>query len=329
MERVYENLKVQKWVVCIALFLFVVKLIAWYLTNSVAVLTDALESTANVISGFIGLYSLHLSAQPRDNNHPYGHGKVEFLSAAVEGTLITIAGVIIIFEAINNLNHPHAIGRLDYGMLLIGFSALVNFFLGAVAIKKGKANQSLALIASGKHLQSDTYSTIGILIGLVLIRFTQALWIDSAVAIIFAIFIIYTGVMIIRESISGIMDEADEALLNELVEYLYKNKNENWVDLHNLRVIKYGSVLHLDCHLTVPWYLNVHEAHNEVEALDKLIKEKYGNSVELFVHTDGCLEFSCKICSKRDCDERKNAFVSRVHWNVANISTNQKHRLKE
>ncbi|MBX7240246.1 MAG: cation diffusion facilitator family transporter [Bacteroidia bacterium] len=329
MERVYENLKVQKWVVFIALFLFIVKLIAWYLTQSVAVLTDALESTANVISGFIGLYSLYLSALPRDNNHPYGHGKVEFLSAAVEGTLITIAGIIIIIEAISNLNHPHSIGQLDYGMILIGFSALVNYFLGAVAIKRGTKNNSLALVASGKHLQSDTYSTIGILIGLFLIKITHQLWIDSVVAIIFAIFIIYTGVMIIRESISGIMDEADEALLNELVEYLYKNKNENWVDMHNLRVIKYGSILHLDCHLTVPWYLNVHEAHKEVEILDKLVKDKYGSSVELFVHTDGCLDFSCKICPKIHCKERSNEFVKVVHWDIANISTNEKHKLKE
>ena len=329
MEKARENLSVQRWIVSVAVLLFAVKVVAWYLTDSVAILTDALESTVNVISGFIGLYSLYLSAQPRDENHPYGHGKVEFLSAGVEGTLILLAGLIIIYEVVYNLNHPHVLQSLNYGMILVGFSAVVNFVFGTIAVRRGRKNDSLALVASGKHLISDTYSTIGILVGLLLIELTDALWIDSAVAVIFAFIIIYTGVKIIRESVSGIMDEADSVLLNSLVAYLYENRRTNWIDLHNLRVIKYGSVLHLDCHLTVPWFLNVREAHEEVEALELLIKEKYGTSVELFVHTDGCLDFSCKICTKPDCTKRKHPFVAQVHWNVSNISTNRKHRLEK
>jgi cation diffusion facilitator family transporter len=153
---------------------------------------------------------------------------------------------------------------------------------------KGKKNNSLALVASGRHLQSDSYSTLGIIAGLVLIYFTGYKWIDPIVAIIFGLLIIYTGYKILRPSIAGIMDEADKKLLDELAVMLNKNRRENWVDLHNLRVIKYGSILHIDCHLTVPWYLNVHEAHREVDALSALVKQHYGESVELFVHSDGC-----------------------------------------
>ena len=157
MESSKENYNFQKLVAVVGVSLFVIKIIAWYLTNSVAILTDALESVINVIAGFIGLYSLYLSAQPRDANHPYGHGKVEFVSAAIEGTLITTAGFVIIYQAIINLRNPREIGQLDYGIALVAITALVNFGVGFFAIKKGSKNNSLALIASGKHLQSDTY----------------------------------------------------------------------------------------------------------------------------------------------------------------------------
>lgn len=326
-ETAQQNLNVQKMVTAVGIILFIIKVIAWYITDSVAILTDALESTINVISGFIGLYSLYISAQPKDYNHPYGHGKAEFISSGIEGTLITVAGFVIIYEAINNLKNPHEISKLDYGIILVTITAVINYIVGAVAIKKGNRNNSLALIASGKHLQSDTYSTIGIIAGLILISLTHLAWLDSVVALLFAIIIIITGYKIIRTSIAGIMDEADADLLSKVVEKLNENRKVNWVDLHNLRIIKYGGILHLDCHLTVPWYLNVHQAHDEIDALSKVVKDNFGDSVELFVHTDGCLNFSCKICSKEDCDVRQHSFEKKINWTIENISKNIKHRI--
>ena len=325
MENQQQNFAFQKIITVTAILLFIVKIFAWYITGSVAVLTDALESTINIVSGFVGLYSLYLSARPKDYNHPYGHGKVEFISAGIEGMLIIFAGFLIIYEAIVNLKHPHTINRIDFGIGLVTLSGLINFIVGYISVKKGKKNNSFPLIAGGKHLQSDTYSTIGIIMGLVLIAVTGYVWIDSAVALLFALIIIFTGVKILRTSLAGIMDEADEELLKEVVGYLNNHRKENWIDLHNLRIIKYGSILHLDCHLTVPWFLNVHEAHKEVDELSNLIKSKYGNSVELFVHNDGCLDFSCKVCLKKDCTVRQNAFVKKIEWNVENISQNKKH----
>ena len=327
MESSKENYNFQKIVAVVGVSLFVIKIIAWYLTNSVAILTDALESVINVVAGFIGLYSLYLSAQPRDANHPYGHGKVEFVSAAIEGTLITTAGFVIIYEAIINLQNPHEIGQLDYGIALVTITALVNYGVGFFAIKKGNKNNSLALIASGKHLQSDTYSTIGIVIGLILILLTKLAWLDSVVALIFAFIIIFTGYKIVRGSIAGIMDEADEDLLKKVVAQIEAARRPNWIDLHNLRIIKYGSTLHLDCHLTVPWYMNVREAHREVDNLDKLIKENFGESVEMFVHTDACVEYSCKICTKTDCDVRQSDFVKKLDWTQVDIADNNKHQI--
>lgn len=322
-----QNYNFQKIVAITGIVLFLIKLAAWYITNSVAILTDALESTINVISGFIGLYSLYLSSLPKDQNHPYGHGKAEFVSAAIEGALISVAGIVIIYEAINNLKHPHPIAQLDYGIILVGLTALINYLIGFFAIKKGKANNSLALIASGKHLQSDTYSTLGIIAGLILLSATRIIWLDSVVALLFAVIIMVTGYKIIRNSIAGIMDEADDELLKKVVDLLQKSRRENWVDLHNLRIIKYGSTIHLDCHITVPWYLNVHEAHIEVNSLEQLVKSHFGSSVELFVHTDGCLDFSCKICTKTNCPVRKREFIKKINWTVENISSNTKHSI--
>ncbi len=317
----------QKWVAGISVLLLGIKFAAYYLTHSVAILTDALESIVNVTAGFIGLYSLYVSAKPRDSDHPYGHGKAEFLSAAVEGTLILTAGVLIIYKAISNLITPHAVSRLDYGMLLILSSGLINLGLGYFSYRQGRRNNSLALEASGKHLMSDSYSTFGLIAGLLLLYFTKEAWIDSAVAILFGIIIIYTGYRILRNSIAGIMDEADQHLLQKLVVLLNRKRPANWIDLHNLRIIKYGSVLHLDCHLTIPWYLNVHEAHEEMEMLSKEVRDEFGESVELFVHTDGCLPFSCKICTKRECSERKHNFEKQIEWTMENILANKKHQL--
>lgn len=327
MENSRENYQFQKIVAAVGVFLFAIKFVAWYVTDSVAILTDALESTINVTAGFVGLYSLYLAAQPRDANHPYGHGKVEFVSAAIEGTLITVAGFLIIYEAVNNLRHPHQIGSLDFGIILVAVTAAVNYGVGFLAVRKGSRNGSLALIASGKHLQSDTYSTIGIIIGLLLILITGQVWLDSVVALIFGVIIIVTGYKILRGSIAGIMDEADEELLERMVATLEASRRDNWVDLHNLRIIKYGSTLHVDCHLTVPWFLTVQEAHEEVEAVEELIDSNFGESIEMFVHTDPCAAFSCQLCAKSDCKERQSKFVRRLEWTAIDIAEDAKHSL--
>lgn len=319
------NIRLQRWIAIVSSILLAVKFIAYYLTNSVAILTDALESIVNVVAGFIGLYSLHIAAKPRDKDHPYGHGKAEFVSAAVEGTLVLSAGILIIYSAVEKLLFPEPVQQLDFGMILVGATALINWVMGFLAKRQGEKTGSLALESSGKHLQTDTYSTIAILGGLSLIIITGYTWIDSVVAAIFGVIIIYTGYRIIRRSLAGIMDEADMELLQEMVSILEKNKQENWIDLHNLRVIKYGNVLHVDCHMTVPWYLNVHQAHEEIDSLARLIRNRFGESLELFVHNDGCLYFQCHICEKRDCPVRQHDFQHRLEWTLDNALQNQKH----
>lgn len=321
-----QNFRFQLLIVGVGILLFVVKFIAYFLTQSVAILTDALESTINVFSGMFALYSLYLSALPRDKNHPYGHGKIEFISASIEGILIGIAGLSILYKVYESFAHPTELSSVAYGTYLIAFTALINYAMGYLAIKKGKQQHSPTLVATGKHLQTDTYSTLGIIIGLVLISMTNILWIDSVTALIFGLLILYTSYSILRESVSGIMDETDQQLLQTIAILLQNNRRKHWIDVHNLRIIKYGATLHIDCHMTIPWYYNTEEGHREIEVFEDIVKDYFGDRVEMFVHLDACREFSCSLCNLNDCPMRKHSFVKEIEWNAENICENNKHK---
>jgi cation diffusion facilitator family transporter len=281
----------------------------------------------NVLAGAIGLYSLYVASKPKDKEHPYGHGKAEFISAAFEGSLIIAAGLIIFYESINAFFKPSALHSLDNGLWVLLVTAFLNLFAGLIAKKMGTKNKSLALISSGQHLILDSFTTFAVSIGIGIVLLTNITGIDAVLAILMSFWIIYNGYKIIRASLAGIMDEADIALLEEVIAELNKNRNVQWVDLHNLRVIKYGSLMHIDCHLTVPWFLNVNEAHQVVEEFTNLIKDKFGASIEFFVHTDGCMSYSCPICLAKNCTQRKAPFEQKLNWTIENVLSDLKHQL--
>ena len=319
--------RVQRYIAILSVVLFLAKMLAWYLTHSVTVLTDALESTVNVIAGFLGLFSIILANTPRDTNHPYGHGKAEFLSSAVEGTLILISGVVIIYEAILHLLVPHQLEKLNVGLLIVAISGGINFLAGKYAENKGRKSNSMILVSAGKHLQTDAYSTIAIIIGLTLVLLTKNhwMWLDSIVALCFSVIIMITGYKVLRRSISGIMDETDTVLLKQVIDVLQGSRLPQWIDLHNLRVIQYGSMMHIDAHMTLPWYYRVVDADKEIHALETLIKSKFSNQVELFIHIDGCMPYQCKLCAMPACAERKHAYRQQLVWNTSNVWTDAKH----
>ncbi|WP_276134138.1 cation diffusion facilitator family transporter [Polluticoccus soli] len=319
------TIRLQRYIAILSVVLFLAKLLAWYLTNSVTILTDALESTVNVIAGFIGLYSVTLAAKPRDMDHPYGHGKIEFVSAAVEGSLIFIAGLMIIYQAIGQMIHPKPLQKLDIGIYLTAATGVVNFLVGTYAVSVGKQNRSLTVEAAGNHLRTDAYSTLGIVIGLALLLFTGWQWLDSAVAVGFAIMILVTGYRLMRRSMAGIMDEADSALLQQVVKVMQENRKAQWIDLHNLRVILYGDVMHIDAHMTLPWYHQVTDAEREIHAVEELIQTTFGNRVEVFIHIDACMPYQCKLCAVPECPHRHHGLEKPLVWTVDNVLVDSKH----
>ena len=253
-ESAHKNikLKVQRIIAIGSVLIFIGKLLAYFLTHSVSIMTDALESIVNVITGFITLYAVYLSCKPKDENHPFGHGKAEFLSASIEGFLIIIAGLVIIFEAVKRFFIPVPILKMDIGIIIVATAGALNYLLGWYSIRMGKKHNSIALISGGKHLHSDTYSSIGLLIGLLLIYFTKLVWLDSLVALLFGAIIIVTGVKILRETVSHLMDKADFVLIEKIGKMIDQNKSDQWIDIHNFKLVKYGNGYHIDCDLVLP-----------------------------------------------------------------------------
>lgn len=314
----------QRSIAVIGVFLFVGKLLAWYLTSSDAIYSDAMESIVNVVSAFMGLYSLYLAAKPKDEDHPYGHGKIEFITSGIEGVMIIFAGIMIIIESISSLLNNNQLRGLDWGIGIVFFVGLVNYFIGYLSVQKGKRDNSLVLISSGKHLQSDTYTTFGVVLSLILVYFTQLYWIDGLVALGFGGYIIFVGGKIIREALKGIMDEVDKEILAQIVRILEEHRKPEWIDVHNMKIQQFGSHLHIDAHITLPWYKTLKESHEEMECMIKILAENMERTIEFNFHMDDCKSFSCALCDL-DCVYRRKPFLLKLRWDINTISQTKKH----
>lgn len=275
-----KNFKTQGIILCLGLFLFGIKFIAWFITDSVSILSDALEGIINIVTGTFGLYALYLVKLPSDDNHPYGHGKAEFVTAGVEGLLIILAGGYIAIEGAVALFYPRPIGRIDLGIFLISVAGLVNFALGWYSLKKGKENKSFALESTGKHLISDAYTTLGITLGLLVMHVTGALWIDALISILLAVLLMRMGYKIVRKSLSGMMDEADEELVKEIIEILLKSKKPEWVRFKGIRVIQSGSIIHIDGYVYLPPDFTVLAADQTLREIHDLLVLNFGDGTE-------------------------------------------------
>lgn len=312
--------KIQKWIVLVSIFLLCGKFLAFHLTNSVGILTDAMESIVNVAAGIISFYSLRLAAKPKDNLHPFGHGKIELISASIEGILIAVAGGLIIYEGIRRLTDPSQIEKLDIGIVVVAVAGVINYIAGAYSIRKGKKHNSIALIAGGKHLQSDAYSTIGLVIGLILLYITKIEWIDSVLALIFGSIIIISGLSILKKTVNNLIDTADDDLLKEVIKTISKERRPAWIDIHNTKIIKYGSHIFIDCDLTLPWFYNINQGHDECKKLQDSFTNQFSERVQVSIHSDPCDEVFCKNCELMDCSYRKEPFFELNEFTLNEIT---------
>ncbi len=311
----------------IGILLMLAKFAAYFVTSSNAILTDAAESIVNVLASSFAFYSIYLAAQPRDLNHPYGHGKVEFFSVFVEGCLILLSGILIGFKSAYNLFYPHEIRFLLNGALVIGITGIINFIMGQYLIRESKKLNSLTLFADGKHLQTDAYTSVGLVAGLLLIYYTKLIYMDSILSIVIGFYIIYNGYKLVRKSVSGLMDESDFEIIEEVISNLNNSRKESWIDVHNLRAQRYGTELHIDCHLTLPYYFDLNQVHEEVSSVDKLVNHKAQVRTEFFIHADPCLPECCHYCRMPNCPVRSEPKRVDIAWTTDNVTRNQKHFL--
>ncbi|MEG1728505.1 MAG: cation diffusion facilitator family transporter [Bacteroidaceae bacterium] len=318
--------KVQRWIVSISILILCGKFAAFYITNSVGILTDAMESIVNVVAGFISLYSLRWASKPKDKEHPFGHGKIEFISASIEGILISIAGGLIIYEGLQRLFSPTPIEKLDLGIVVVALSGLVNFIMGWYSIRIGKKYNSMALIAGGKHLQSDTYSTIGLVAGLLVLFYTKIAWIDSALALLFGSIIIITGLSILKKTIASLLDQADDKILTDMATTIKNDRQADWIDIHNTKIIKYGSYLYIDCDLTLPWYYNIVESHKACDHLKKTLISNFSDRIQVSIHSDPCEMRHCEHCEIGSCAYREQPFKGLEDISISNIIQSDEER---
>ena len=292
----------------VATLMLAAKYQAYRLTGSTAVLSDALESIVNVVAAVFALGGLILAGRPADRNHPYGHGKIEFFSAAFEGGLIAFASVLIVYEAIRSLLAGPEVHQIGAGVLIVLGSGLVNLALGVYLVRTGRRYASLTLVADGQHVLADVWTSGGVVIGLGLMHLTSRAWLDPLVALLVALWLMWTGFRLVRHAAGGLLDEEDPMLLNRVLAALQRYVGGGVIRVHHLRAIRSGRFQHVEAHLVVPEFWSVERAHDVSEDVAARVMRDLGVEGEMVFHTDPCHRIYCAVCDLEECPIRREPF---------------------
>ncbi len=293
-----------------------IKFAAYYLTHSQAVLSDALESIVNVLAALVALVLMKLTLEPADEEHPYGHGKIEYFSAAFEGGLISFAAAVIGYEAVAALVRGEVAHRLEEGVVYILVATLLNLFLGLYLKHIGKKHHSEAMLASGTHVMTDVWTTLAVAVGLGIVYWTGWQWVDPLVALLVAFHLAANGYMIVRRSMSGLLDEMDHESLTKLSLAFQKNLEPGLIDIHHLRTIRSGRFHHIDAHLVVPEFWDVGKTHMVTHQFEARVVNDYPFDGEIAFHIDPCQRKFCTRCDLQTCHVRAQKFQMRSSLDV-------------
>jgi len=290
------------------LAILVAKLAAWRLTGSHAVLSDALESIVNVIAALFALVAIRYAARPADRDHPYGHGKMEYLSAAFEGGLIAFAAAAIIYDAVHTLWEGAELRQVDLGLAVTGIAGVANLALGGYVLRTGRKLASPTLIADGQHILSDVWTTVGVLLGLALVRLTGLTWVDPLAALGVGLYLAWLGIKLVRGAAAELLDRDDPVLLAKMVSALNVVRKPGFVGVHRLRILRHGRAIHVDAHIHVAEHWTVRQAHEAAQELERLVQVETGLEAELALHLDPCRAEPCHTCNLDDCALRTRPF---------------------
>lgn len=277
---------------------------AFYETHSVAILSDALETVVNVVTAIFALWAIKMAAEPADEEHPYGHGKFEYFSAAFEGGLIFFAALAILFRSIESFFQDSNVQNIGEGFKYLGIATALNLIVGVWLILVGKSQQSEALKASGKHVLSDVITTVGIFVGLSLVHWTGLNWIDSLVGLLVGIWLGLEANNILRKNTGALLDEVDTGSLEKLAEVIKKHRKPGVIDIHHVRMIRSGNFHHIDAHMVVPEFWDVKEAHTMSHDFEKNVVRDYDHDGEFAFHMDPCQKLYCSVCAVENCKIR-------------------------
>jgi cation diffusion facilitator family transporter len=293
--------------------LLVAKFWAWRVTGSQAVFSDAMESIVNVVAAAVALAAMVFASRPRDASHPYGHGKIEFMTGGFEGGLIAFAAIVIIYESVVALldMDAHAPRRLDLGIWIVGAAGAVNALLGIYLVRAGTKHGSITLVADGKHVLSDSWTSGGAVVGLLLVRMTGMNWIDPCAAILVAVQLLATGASLVRQAARGLLDEADPDVVADVAAALEKARAPGVIEVHDLRAINVGGFHHVDLHVVVPEFWPVERSHREMDDYERRAQALRSRPGELQFHVDPCERAYCGRCEYPECPVRAAPFAAR------------------
>ena len=293
----------------VALLMLAAKYEAYRMTGSTAVLSDALESIVNVVAAVFALGGLVFAGRPADRNHPYGHGKIEFFSAAFEGGLIAFASVVIVYQVTRILIAGAEVRQISSGVVIVLATGLVNLVLGWYLVRTGKRYQSLTLVADGKHVIADFWTSAGVVVGLLLVQLTGLAWLDPVVALLVALSLMWTGFRLVRHAAGGLLDEEDPVLLSRVLNALQGYVGHGVIRVHHLRAIRSGRFHNIEAHLVVPEFWSVQKAHDVSEDVAARVIHDLGVEGEMVFHTDPCHRIYCSSCDLEDCPIRREPFL--------------------
>ncbi|MGZ3788861.1 MAG: cation diffusion facilitator family transporter [Bacteriovorax sp.] len=287
------------------------KFYAYHLTNSQSIFSDALESIVNVVAAVITVIVIVLASKPADEDHPYGHGKIESIASTFEGGAILLAGILIVIQAVQVFFHGAHVEEVNAGLAIVVGAGVVNGVLGLFLFSRGKRLHSEALKSSGLHLLSDTLTSVGVLVGLLLVKFTGLNWIDPVVAAIFGGLLVVTGGKILLHSGNILIDGHDVDTIKLIAQLFQKHYRPGVIQIHFTRVIRSGNYHHIDCHMVVPEFWSVLEAHDFSERFERSIIQDYPVDGELHIHHDPCRRAFCESCELSHCPIRQADLIER------------------
>lgn len=274
--------------IIVSVVVLAMKATAWWLTDSAALYSDALESVVNVAASVLTGLAVLYAARPADENHPYGHEKAELFSAAIEGGMIVVAALSILQQAWIGWQHPTALSSPWVALSLTLVSTMINGGWAAILLRTGRSVRSTALIADAKHLQSDVVTSIGIMGGLGLVLLTGLHWLDSVIAAATAVHVLWSGLSVVRTSIAGLMDEAADTDTMQRIRRAVALFADGALEAHDLRTRHAGRYTFLQFHLVVPAAMRVDEAHAICDRLEEALKtEVEGLIVTIHVEPEG------------------------------------------
>ena len=297
------------------------KFYGFWITGSSAILSDALESIINVVASGFGLGSIWISAKPADESHPYGHGKIEFFSAGFEGALIVTAAFGIFVEGVKQIWTPQALSHLEVGLFFLLAAGLGNLVLGLGLLRVSRRTKSLVLEADGKHLLTDVFTSGAVLLGLVVVYFSDWFRFDGIIACIAGTNIVFWGVGLVKQAIGGLMHTSDPVLLNEICDLLARHRKDLWIDVHRLRAWRAGRLVHVDFHLILPRDIPLEDGHREVKQLEEVFNRHFGGISDILIHLDPCLEPECPVCEHAGCDLRHETNIHQKIWNRQTLTS--------